>query len=236
MATITTKYSIGDTVYLASTHVETKQHECPDCKGSRKWLATSPAGSEYSMPCPRCTTSYRSKGELALEYSAAVPTTRRLTIGSIKTDTANGAFGNDEPVSYMCKETGVGSGNVWRESLLFETEEAAYQAAELMAQAKNEQTPWIAKQFDKSLDISDYQLENAALKNADDLRRRAQSLLWNLNDLFDMIAEAGDLEEAQEAVSDYKRTWLEGDLRKATDTPDPEYTPRVFAGMGRAGS
>lgn len=36
---IETKFSIGDVVYYATTTTETKEHECPDCLGTRKWKA-----------------------------------------------------------------------------------------------------------------------------------------------------------------------------------------------------
>ena len=51
---IQTKFSIGDVVYFADTIIETKMHDCPDCLGTRKWKAISPAETEYTFDCPRC--------------------------------------------------------------------------------------------------------------------------------------------------------------------------------------
>src|SRR5690606_21980316 len=68
MATIETKYGIGDVVWHASTVSETKTRDCPDCKGERKWSVTSPAGGEYSIACPRCAASFMSDRDLSLKY------------------------------------------------------------------------------------------------------------------------------------------------------------------------
>lgn len=203
MATIETKYSIGDAVFLASTTTERKQHPCPDCKGTRRWKAFSPAGGEYSFTCPRCSGSYRANSDMSLDYSSSVPSVRRLTIGSVRHD-SNERSGRSQ-TTYMCHETGVGSGSVYDEDRLFETEAAAMAAATLMAAESNQNTDWIVKQYDQSLSISDYQIENAAMKLAQDAKSRAGSMLWNLSELFDKIAEADGKDEILEAVEDYKR-------------------------------
>ena len=112
MAELKTKFSIGDAVYHASTTTTKKQHPCPDCLGSRKWSATSPAGGSYQFGCPRCGGGYRSEDALSLDYTQFVPIVRKLTIGSVRVDTSD-----NRPVSYMCRETGVGSGSVYAEQV-----------------------------------------------------------------------------------------------------------------------
>lgn len=213
MATLTTKYSIGDTVYHASTIVSKKTHPCPDCLGEKVWKATSPAGAEYSFPCPRCSASYNSDRDLMLDYQAHVPLVSKLTIGSIQVNTANGAY--DEGARYMCHETGVGSGSVYDEARLFETEEEATAVAEIMAAERDKSSDWIVKLYDKSLRISDYQLSDARTKLANEAQSRATSMLWNLGDLFGKIEEAADKDEILEAVEDYKRFDWERDKSKA---------------------
>lgn len=202
MATIETKYSVGDTVYHAGTTTERKQHPCPDCKGTRFWSATSPAGAEYKFACPRCSTQYSSFDDLRLDYTAAVPAVTRRTIGSIEVNTARDAY-NHGP-RYMCIETGVGSGSVYEEASLFETEEEALAAATLDANARNTEEGWISKQYDKTLSVKDYQLDAALLKRAKDESSRANSMLWNLGNLFATIEEAADKDAILEAVDDYK--------------------------------
>lgn len=213
MATITTKYSVGDTVFHAGLTTERKRHPCPDCKGERKWTAKSPAGAEYTFGCPRCSSSYNSDRDMTLDYSAYVPTSKQLTIGSVQYNSAPASY--DHGARYMCRETGVGSGSVYNEVDLFQTEEDALAAAQVKASLANTETKWVAELYNKTLSISDYQLESAALKLASDAKSRANSLLWNLNGLFETIQEADDKEAILEAVEDYKKYEWEGDKKKA---------------------
>jgi len=111
------RFKIGQTVWTAEAVDKAVYVECPDCKGSQKWIATSPVGENFEFPCPRCTRHDVWK----LANHTSVATTRKLTIGSVRIDTAD----RDSPVSYMCHETGVGSGTVWRETRLAATEEEA---------------------------------------------------------------------------------------------------------------
>ena len=211
MAVIETKYSIGDTVFNAGTTMEKKQHPCPDCEGSRKWKAISPAGEEYEFACPRCSTSYRSKDELSLDYTAHVPSVRMLTIGSVRYNSA------DHGAEYMCVETGVGSGSIYRECRLFDNEADALAAAEIEAAHSNVTVEWVAQRYNRALEISDYQLSSAALKEAADFKSRASMLLYNISDLFAAIEEAGDKDAVTEAVDEYRRWYWERDLKEVRD-------------------
>jgi hypothetical protein len=205
MATITTKYSIGETVYFASTVTETKCHPCPDCLGKKIWTVTSPAGTDYTFPCPRCSAHYSSNDELRLDYSRYAPVVRKMTIGSIKHDSAYHDWDKlTAKTQYMCRETGVGSGSVYDEDLLFPTEEEAMQAAQLLASEQNLTTHWVVQRYNKTLAISDYQLANGKIKLAADATFRASSMLWNLADLFSRIEEARNKDEIREAVEEYK--------------------------------
>ena len=214
MAIIETKYSTGDTVFHASVATERKQHPCPDCGGTRRWKALSPAGGQYEFTCPRCSASYRANDDLSLEYSSTVPRTQRLTIGSVRYNSAGGSY--DEGASYMCLETGVGSGSIYDEKDLFATEDEALVAAKAKADVANVTTPWIVKQYNKSLSISDYELESATLKKASEAKSRANSMLWNLTDLFAKIEECEGKDEILEAVDDYKRFDWESDKTRVS--------------------
>lgn len=212
MAVIETKYSVGDVVWHANTTTERKQHPCPDCHDTRKWQAISPAGYEYMFGCPRCSARYASHDELSLAYTAAVPYARKLTIGSVRHDSADGWNEDRQPkTTYMCVETGVGGGQIYDENRLFETEEGALVCAKLLAAEQNETTPYIIKQYKGSLEISDYQLESALLKKAADAKSGARQLLWNMNDLFEQISEAETKDEIIEMVDDYKNYRWERD-------------------------
>lgn len=215
MADLKTRFSVGDVVYHATTTTEKKRHPCPDCKGEGKWKAVSPAGCEYSFACPRCGASYKSFNNISLSYTAHVARAQRLTIGSVRVDTHAGCWGDEEPNSYMCQETGVGSGNIYRESRLFTTEDEALRAAEAMAAKTNAETEWIVKQYDQSLDVSDYQLESAGLSEVKRLESRARSMIWNIGNLFATIEEAEDKDAILEAIADYKNLDWENDKRDA---------------------
>lgn len=213
MAVIETKFSVGDAVWHAGTTTEAKQHPCPDCKGEKKWKVISPAGGEYTTACPRCSAFFNSDREMMLTYTAHVASVRRLTIGSIQYNSHPGSY--DHGARYMCVETGVGGGSVYDEGRLFATEDEARVAAELIASNANSEVEWIAKLYNKTLEISDYQLESAALKVAKDERSRASSLLYNLSDLFEAIEEADDKDAILEAVDEYKKYTWERDKREA---------------------
>ena len=209
MAVIETKYSVGDVVFHAGLTTERKQHPCPDCKGERKWKAVSPAGSEFSFGCPRCNTRFSSFDDLKLDYTAHVPSIQRLTIGSVQFNSAKESW--DSGARYMCLETGVGSGQVYQEANLYATEAEALEAAEAEAAVKNRETEWIVKLYNKTLEISDYQLESAALREASDAQSKARSMLWNLQDLFAGIEEADGKDAILELIDDYKRYSWERD-------------------------
>lgn len=211
MATLDTKYSVGDVVYHANITTTRKQHPCPDCLGTKKWKAISPAGGEFEFTCPRCSTSYRHDHGMALEYSTYVPCTNKLTIGSIKVDTA--PWNGHSAVQYMCVETGVGGGSVYDEARLFPTEAEATVAAQLMADAQNTGSEWIVSLYNRTLEISDYQLESAKLKRAADAFSRANSMLWNLDYLFDQIEEADD----KDAILEHVRWYREYDWQRDKD-------------------
>jgi hypothetical protein len=73
------------------------------------------------------------------------------------------------------------------------------------------------KQYNRTLEISDYQLENAALKLANDARLKARSMLYNLDDLFGMIAEADSVEDIRDKVEEYKEYDWSRDKAKADE-------------------
>ena len=227
MAVIETKYSVGDTVFSASTTTERKQHPCPDCLGEHKWKAISPAGTEYTFGCPRCAARYQSFNNMSLAYTASVPSVSKLTIGSVQFNSASGSW--DSGARYMCAEMGIGSGNVYDEAKLFPTEDEALRAATLMANKANAETEWIVKLYDQSLEISDYQLESAALKLAKDEASRIGSLMWNLSDLFVKISEADDKDAIIEAVDDYKSYDWSRDKAKLLDEMRAELSEQVPA-------
>jgi hypothetical protein len=198
MPTIETKFGVGDHVWFASIATETRAHDCPDCLGAREWEATSPAGATFKFSCPRCTAQYQGNSDLNLKYQWWVPTARLLTVGQVR-----GYSGPDGKNEYMCHETGIGSGSVYSEDLLFAAEEEALAAAQAKANVNNaDKQGWVAKQYDKTLSLSDYQLKDAVVVGAEQAARRS---LRRVGYLIEDLREA----ETLEAVRDRLETWTE---------------------------
>lgn len=197
MTTITTKFSIGDTVYRAATITKTKQHPCPDCLGSKKWKAISPDGGEYEFSCPRCGGGYLSHYDISLDYTVHEATVYRMTIGSVRMDTQQ-----DEP-GYMCVETGIGSGASYKESDFWFDKDDAFLAANILAAERNRDTKWIVEKFDATLEISDYKLEHAMIHKAGEIRRHWQRKLEILfEELDDPDNTAAQMRKAVKVFKD----------------------------------
>lgn len=198
MAILKTKFSIGDRVYWATTTTEKKQHACPDCLGKKIWEAISPAGEKYTFSCPRCSAGFKANRATSLDYSIFAPKVIALTIGSVRTDTNDA----DDRVSYMCCETGVGSGQIYREKALFAIEQEALDAAKLNATEQNKSTPWVVKQYDSTFELSDYQLGSAAMKDAKKIRINAEVAMEML---LGEVENASSAEDVKQAVADWRR-------------------------------
>jgi len=196
MGIIVTKYSVDDRVFLAMTRIEKRQHPCPDCLGSRKWEATSPAGEKCEFACPRCGGQFRSNQDLSLDYYIHAPEVRSLTIGSVRTDSHG-----DRPVSYMAHETGVGSGNVWDENDLYPTFGEAYLAAEILARHRTSTNDTMVKTYDRTLDLSDFQLHNAVKRGAEQAK---SSFDHRVAQLFTDLDEAENMEDVRKAIAEWR--------------------------------
>lgn len=133
----TPKYGIGDRVYRYFVIHDKVPLVCPDCGDKREVRVVFPDGRELKAGCPRCTdTSYHLGQRLpALLKPVFRLEIQALTIGSVKIDTS-GHYG--EPISYMCNETGVGSGTVYDEGRLFKTPEEAADAGALDVKRQQE--------------------------------------------------------------------------------------------------
>jgi hypothetical protein len=193
MTTITTLYSVGEVVWHANTTQTTATHDCPDCLGSGSWSATSPAGAEFSVACPRCSGVHQSNRALSLSYATLVGTATRLTIGSVRFDSA------EVGARYMCKETGVGSGRVYDESDLFSTQEDAQGAADAKAIKNAAEITWIAEQYKGSLQFCDYQLESALAKDA---RSSKISNGVKVQMLFEDLRDCETMQEMRERLEE----------------------------------
>lgn len=133
------KFGIGDKVFFANAITTQTRLPCPDCLESRKWKAIAPSGVEVEMECPRCArNSY--DGALSLRVMKFTPEVRRMTIGLVRIEaSSDGSL----RVEYMCEETGVGSGSIFREEQLYADEAEAKLAAD--AYCAERQAEWDSK-------------------------------------------------------------------------------------------
>lgn len=196
MNTIETKFGVGEVVYVASTVTTRKRHACPDCKGSGVWKAISPAGKEYEFACPRCNAAYMSNREASLDYTEFAGNVTRRTIGSIRTDSYD-----DRPNSYMCVETGVGSGSIYYETDLFHTEAEAQAHADQQAAEQNVSVPWVGELYASTLKLSDYEIKDAAAKAAED---RATATVRAVGYLIEDIETCADMDQVRAEIEKYR--------------------------------
>jgi len=178
----TPRFKIGQTVYHPRTTRQVRFLPCPDCLDTKKWKVTSGAGLEFEIACPRCEELSSSQYvPRVIEYVASEP--QALTIGSIKIDT-HPAHG-DSPVSYMCEETGIGSGSIYYETQLCETPETARALATLAAQKFNE-NPEESRTQHFSREIAMWQIERVTAESERASRRRFE---YACQDIWDLVKE-----------------------------------------------
>lgn len=130
------KFAIGDTVYRVKIDSVRKTLDCPDCLNTRVWWVRSPVGQKHSMKCPRCSNNKMAPllTEHELTYHEYRCWTEKLTIGSVRLD----QYTKPKTYEYMCVETGIGSGTIYREETLYISEDAAKFAAASQELTKNE--------------------------------------------------------------------------------------------------
>lgn len=51
------KHKIGDTIFFPGIIQVTEKAECPDCSGKKIWHVRTPNGTEFDVPCARCSHS-----------------------------------------------------------------------------------------------------------------------------------------------------------------------------------
>lgn len=113
------KFDIGQTVYVARVSWRESFIPCPDCLGQKTWFVRAPSGEEWAVDCLTCQRGWYSTGQVG-SWSDQVVVEKR-TIGSVRVDTAD----RERPVSYMCVETGVGTGSVYDERNVFASRDEA---------------------------------------------------------------------------------------------------------------
>lgn len=130
MATIKTKYNLKQVVYNAYCENSAYYVKCEDCDGTGFWQVS---GKDVKVGCQTCNKEERywnTPGKI--QQFKYFPRVQELTIGQIRA-----TIGKDAEVRYMCKETGIGSGTLWNEKSLTDSEEVAIEASKILAERKN---------------------------------------------------------------------------------------------------
>lgn len=185
------KFKVGDTVYAVYTQQVTGRHDCPDCLGTKEWEVITKTGNKLKCECQRCG-SYSSRDIPSLSYAKHVPSVQKLTIGSVRADSAP-SYGDDY-ISYMCNETGVGSGSIYYENKLYDRLEDAQKEADvrcLELQTKSDAKP-------EALEAA----KLSTIKLTDAYIEFSKNAIWNswyrvrqLREDIDEIMEKGELSE-----------------------------------------
>lgn len=169
------KFNIGDKVYRASTKCGQETVQCPDCLGSGLWSVKAPSGYEGETKCPRCS----GRKALRKQFQSEAEVTP-LTIGSVRMDTND----KNSMFSYMCEETGVGSGSVYRESQLFSSHEEATEEAEALARQRTAEGHERNPDPNRELGLYDLPYRDALIKEKEHERHEVS---FNYLQLIDRI-------------------------------------------------
>lgn len=145
------KFNKGDKVFSAESSYVDRYIACPDCLGTLKWIVVFADGEAKEIECQTCKNGWEPAcGKI--KYQEWSPQISEVTIGSIKYDGES-----KSPFSYMCIETGIGSGRVYYEEDLFDNYEDASKCAiyKNQEQAKNIANNNFSPKFSKRENVED---------------------------------------------------------------------------------
>lgn len=116
---LTTKYSVGDTVYRkVPEYRDYRVVMCELCMGTGR--VTIAGAEDRHAECPDCS----GRGDIGKDFPVPA-VAQALTIGQVTVTTRNKTDRGEKEVVYMAKQTGIGSGTLHREENLFSTAEEA---------------------------------------------------------------------------------------------------------------
>ena len=131
-----TTYGLGDIVYVAQPTSREERHSCRPCGGEGKIKALDDSVQS-------CSTCY---GRQYTVTHTSIYKTMALTIGEVRVQRRN----TEQENVYMCVETGIGSGRLWKEEKLHESRgqaeiDAAHQLVEQEAQKQRRREAEVAE-------------------------------------------------------------------------------------------
>lgn len=111
------KYNIGDKVYHIRNSLKTTYTTCKHCIGTGGIL-------DHLNKTHRCSVC-DGIGNIRRNKRGIFVLEKVLTIGQIRCKAEKKKWKSDNNVEYMCEETGIGSGSLYKEKDLFVTKKEA---------------------------------------------------------------------------------------------------------------
>jgi len=113
------KYDLGDKVFWIQKRQTTVHYTCKFCEGEKKVTGAN----NQKRNCPDCYGYGQKTKPGPIKWQVHE---QELTIGQVRIKVvANYILHYEDETDYMCLETGVGSGSIYREEDLFPTKEEA---------------------------------------------------------------------------------------------------------------
>lgn len=125
------KYNIGDKVVRIDEIRQSIFIPCKACEGTGTYFLND----SIERKCPEC---FGNKGKV--EWAGThnwIIMKKDLTIGLIRIE----ANGNNIKCQYMCEETGIGTGSIWKEEELFLSVEMAEKECKKLNKGKKNANP-----------------------------------------------------------------------------------------------
>lgn len=123
MSEIKGRFSKGDTIFTGDSTYSSEFVSCPDCLGTLTWTVVFADGDAEQVACQTCRQGWADPSG-KIEIKLWRPQVRTLTVGNVRYNDRD-----EVPFSYMCEETGVGTGRVYYEDKMFTDEASALEHA-----------------------------------------------------------------------------------------------------------
>lgn len=125
---------VGDTIFRPSAEPSDLVPECPDCKGSKRWQVTTPAGSTFEVNCYRCGDKYVDRDVLPkIGRALYKPVVYELKISTVEI-TLGVKYGKPGGVEYRASANGGGYYVFDDETAISDRAEAERRAQEMANQ------------------------------------------------------------------------------------------------------
>lgn len=125
---ITTKFDLGQRVYLIHKPGQLVKQKCPACSGNGGIVLEY---NGFSFMCSNCQGSGITETWYSTNWQIAY---EKVKIGKVQVELYRQTYINKgsgkNRIMYMVDETGIGSGNIWNEDEIFATKEEALEECE----------------------------------------------------------------------------------------------------------